>query len=43
MKIKKILLSLMTITLFSLGTAQVQATVGIGIKLQNLDLIILVS
>tara|TARA_B100000965_G_scaffold246306_1_gene206770 strand:+ start:461 stop:1147 length:687 start_codon:yes stop_codon:yes gene_type:complete len=38
MKIKKILLSLMTITLFSLGTAQVQATVGIGIKLDNLDL-----
>ena len=38
MKIKKILLSMMTIALFSLGTAQVQATVGFGIKIQNLDL-----
>ncbi len=38
MNIKKILLSVMTIALFSLGTAQVQATVGFGIKLQNFDL-----
>ena len=38
MNIKKTLLSIMTIALFSLGTAQVQATVGFGIKLQNLDL-----
>ena len=38
MNIKKTLLSIMTIVLFSLGTTQVQATVGVGIKLQNLDL-----
>ena len=39
MEIKKILLSIMTITLFSLGTVQVQAgSWGMGIQFQNLDL-----
>lgn len=39
MKIKKILLSIMTITLFSLTTVQVQAgSWGMGIQFQNLDL-----